>query len=410
MDAPRRLIEFAAARALVRERLAARTLPACELAVDACLGHVLAQDVAAPHAIPGFAHSAMDGYAVRHADLAPDAPTRLACAGVMLAGTATPRALGPRECVRITTGTPLPDGADTVVIKENARVEGDVVELAPGTAQGANVRAADDDFPADAPALVAGTRVGAAQVAVAHAFGRTRLCVRRRPRVAILSTGDELVPAGAALGYGQRHDSNGPMLAALAVEHGCDVILREHVADDPVALGVALALAAADSDLVLTSGGVSAGEADHVPTLVARDGEIVFWKVRMRPGMPALFGFHGATPLLALPGNPVSVFATFVAFARPALAALTGCAALDPAPRRAVLEAPLDKKHDRLELRRVRTDCDDDGRLVIRAHPNLSSGALRSVLESDALAELAADGKRFEAGARLPVYPLRLPC
>jgi len=376
------------------------------VALDAALGRVLAGDLGSPADVPGFRNSAMDGYALHGADLDGSAPARLRLAGAMLAGRAQPMTLRRGDCARITTGAPLPDGADTVAIQEHCRVAGDVVEVS-DTAPGANVRAADDDYAAGTLAVARGTRLGAAQLGVASAFGLAQLEVCRRPRVTALVTGDELVSAPAPLGYGQRYDSNAALLAALCTEHGAIVrVLR--AGDDIEAIASLLLEAAAGSDLLITTGGASVGEADHLPEIARRHGHVVFHKLRLRPGMPALFGAIADTPLFALPGNPASVYATFVALVRPALAEFCACAALDPAPFEVQLAALVQKRHTRLELRRGRLERGAGG--VLRAHPHavLSSGALRSLCESDVLIELAADRSRFDAGSVLPAYPLSL--
>jgi molybdopterin molybdotransferase len=220
-------------------------------------------------------------------------------------------------------------------------------------------------------------------------------------------TGDELVTAPATLGFGQRYDSNAALLEALCVEHGATVrVLR--VGDDFDAIAGTLLAAAADSDLVITTGGASVGEADHLPAVARRYGHVVFHKLHLRPGMPALFGAIAGAPLFALPGNPASVYATFVALVRPALAALSGCASLDPGPFPVRLAALVEKRHTRLELRRARSERAADGVTLAHPHRVLSSGALKSLAESDLLIELAAEQSRFEPGSVLPAYPLSL--
>jgi molybdopterin molybdotransferase len=398
------MLSLAQAKAIVAARVE-RPLGEERVALDAALGRVLATDVAAPRDVPGFAHSAMDGYAVRHADLAAGTPLR--CIGVALAGGDTAFMPGAGECVRITTGAPLPPGTDTVVIKENARVDGDFVSLAcPPPASGANVRGAHDDWRAGDLALRGGTRIGAAQLGVLASFGYDTVAVRRRVQAIAIATGDELIAPGTAWREGLRYDSNGPVLAALCATHGVELVARWRVRDDRQALRAALLEGARSSDLVITTGGVSAGEADYLPGIVAETGETWLWKVAMRPGMPVLAGQVEGTPVFALPGNPVSVVATFCALVRPALARLSGCPALDPAPRVARLATAAHKTHDRLELRRATLRVDDDAVLQATPHASLSSGALRSVAESDVLVELAETQRDWSAGERVPTYAL----
>jgi molybdopterin molybdotransferase len=400
------MIALAEARALVSDSFATRRLGAVTVPLAEALGRVLAENLVAPRDVPGFAHSAMDGFALRGAELESSAIPRLRLIGTMLAGGTAALTVGPGECVRIMTGAPMPAGADTVALQENCRLQGDEVEVGE-TRPGANVRAADDDYAAGAAALGAGQRLGPAQIAVAAEFGLTGLSVRARPRVAALITGDELVSAPAPLGFGQRYDSNAALLAALLAQHGASASIAR-VRDRFDAIADALLAAAGAADLIVTTGGASVGEADFLPAIMEKFGRIEFQKVRMRPGMPVLFGWIGATPLLALPGNPASVYATFVALVRPALAGLSGCRAFDPAAILVRLAEKIDKRHSRLELRRARLERSDDGSVHAHPHPVLSSGALKSLAESDALIELAAAQSSFERDTLLPAYPLNL--
>jgi molybdopterin molybdotransferase len=403
------MIDLDAARGAIQQRIVHAAAPVEQVLLADALGRVLAATIVAPRDIPGFAHAAMDGYALRATDLCADAPTRLRVQGVLLAGAGTAAPLASGACLRIMTGAPLPEGADTVAIREHANEAGGIVEIAAGTAAGANVRAADDDFPAGSLALRAGDIVDAPALGVLASFGIAQVAVRARPRIAVLVTGDELVPPGAIAGPGQRHDSNRSMLPALAASCGAVAVMALHLRDDEAALAQALRAAASAADFVLATGGASAGDADFLPALVARLGERVFWKVAMRPGMPALFGIVDGTPVFGLPGNPVSVFATFHALVRPALARWLGAPALDPPPLAARLLQGVDKRHARREFRRACLHRDADAVLRVDVHPSTSSGALRSVLESDALAEFAAPPRRWEAGELVPVHVLRGP-
>jgi molybdopterin molybdotransferase len=400
------MIDLATARAAILQRIAPASLPPESLALDAALGRVSACAIAAPFDVPGFAHAAMDGYAVRAAELNPGAPTRLRLRAVLLAGQGAGPAVDPGACVRIMTGAPMPVGADTVVIRENAREEDGDVVLDPGTVAGANVRAADDDFARDAPAIAAGELLGPAALAVLASFGQAAVAVYRRPRIGILVSGDELVAPGGALGFGQRFDSNRTLLDALSRAHGAVVVRTLAVHDDEAVLEAALRGLCAEADVVVTSGGASAGDVDYLPAILARIGERVFWKVAIKPGMPAFFGVVAGTPVFGLPGNPVSVLATFIALLRPALARLAGAPALDPPPLAARLEGGVAKRHTRLELRRGRLRVDAEGVLRVALHPSVSSGALRSVLEADALVELGAGARDWRADELVPVHPL----
>ncbi len=401
------MLALAEARDLILNRLRDRAVAPRVASLDEAFGAALADDLLAPRDVPGFAHAAMDGYAARAADLRDDAPTALRLIGTQLAGRALNLRIASGQCVRIATGAILPEGADTVVIRENARVDGDQITLEPGTPFGANVRSASDDYAQGDRVFARGQRLGAAPLAVLASFGVDRVSVRRA-RVAVLVTGDELVPPGQALATGLRHDSNSTLLAGLLRAHGAEISWQARIADSKDALREALREASTRADLILTTGGASVGEADHMPRLVAELGEVFFHKVAMRPGMPALFGAIGGTPLLALPGNPVSVAATFIAFARPALASLCACAALDPAPWTARLAAPLRKDHHRAEFRRARVIVDGEGVLHVEPHASLSSGALRSVAESEAFVRLPEHPGQFAIGDRLPCHRLSL--
>jgi molybdopterin molybdotransferase len=386
-DARRRVVELARTRRVAVDRVR----------LDRALGHVLAVDVVAPHALPPFANSAMDGYALRGADLPRAGEKHFRNRGVMLAGVGAALEIGPGECVRITTGAPLPRGADTVVIKENVRVEGDAIVVPAGDAIGANVRPAGEDLPKGAMAARAGERLSAARLGLVASCGFAQVAVARRPRVALFVTGDELVPPGQPLGFGQIHDSNRYSIGALLEGIGIVAEPIAHLRDDTDALREALAAAAATCDVVITSGGVSAGEADHVTPLVAELGRIHFWKVRMKPGMPFLCGEIGRAIVFALPGNPVSSLATFLALVEPALRTMQGDET--PARRwRARLAEPVRKKHDRTEFLRARIVCGDDG--VLRAGPieRQGSGMMGGAAEADALVVVPEDVRSLDEG------------
>jgi molybdopterin molybdotransferase len=401
------MIELAQARMLVRGSLAQSGVAVERVPLASAHGRYLAQELRAPADVPGFANAAMDGYAVRASDLHTTGATRLRIVATLMAGGAAVPAVGAGECVRIMTGAPVPVGADTVVVREHASVEGAEVVVQPGTAVGANLRPADDDFAAGALALPAGARLDAAALGVIASFGHATVAVRTRLRVAILVTGDELVEPGLPLAFGQRYNSNRSLLGGLVHELGAVVSDSRRVVDDPHAIEHVLRDMAPHADLLLTTGGASAGDADFLPALLARIGKRVFWKVAMRPGMPVLFGVVEGLPMFGLPGNPVSVLATFFALVRPAIAQLTGAPAIDPPPIHARLVEPLGKGHQRLEFRRARLQAGDDGMLYVRVHPTTSSGALRSVLEADALVELAAPAREYLRGDLVPVHRIR---
>jgi molybdopterin molybdotransferase len=374
--------------------------------LDRALDRVLAVDIVAPHALPPFANSAMDGYALRGADLPSDGSKTFKLRGVMLAGSGSSHDVGADECVRITTGAPMPPGADTVVMKESTRDDGDDIIVASGTAHGANVRAAGEDVPLGALVASAGERLGAARLGLLASCGLVNVNVARRPRVALFVTGDELVPSGEPLGFGQIHDSNRYSIGALLAGAGIAADPVAHIRDDVGSLRDALRAASRTCDVIVTSGGVSAGEADYMPGLVAELGRIDFWKVRMKPGMPFLCGVIGRAIVCALPGNPVSSLATFLALVEPGLAAMQGATRADAIRWRAKLDAPIRKKHERMEFLRARLSCDGDATLRAIAVERQGSGQLGGVADANALIVFPETTMSLAAGDVVDILPL----
>jgi len=372
---------------------AVRPLGAEAIPVGAALGRVVARDVAAAGDVPPFPNSAMDGFAV----VAGSAGRRLAVVGESRAGHPAERAVGEGEAIRISTGAVVPDGADAVVrVEDTAEVDGQVdvgVEAMPG----ANLRGPGEDVRAGDVVLRACTRLGPAELGVAVAAGLGEIPCARRPRVAVLATGDELVAAGAPLAPGQIHNTNGIALSALAARAGADVVLQATVPDDRAATDVAVAGALEAADVMLVSGGVSVGPHDHVkPALAGLGVQERFWRVELKPGKPTWFGTRDDRLVLGLPGNPVSSYVTFVLFAAPALRALQGAEPL-PARRRARLAQPVPRLPDREQAVRVRVDERDDGPV---ATPTGAQGShrLSSMLGAGALAMVpAGDGEATEA-------------
>lgn len=389
-------IGFDEARAILARVAAGRRLPAERVALARAHGRVLAQDLAAVIDQPGFDNSAMDGFAFRHADLVPDGETLLRLVGEQFAGLAADLVVGAGECARITTGAPLPAGADTVVMKENARLEGDRLHVLVPPESGQHVRRAGEDVRAGDALLSAGQVLTPSRVALAAGQGLDRLDVAKRPTVAVFTTGDELVEPGLPLRPGQLYNSNRELLMGLLRADGFEPVAWPTLPDDPAAVENALRHAGHAFDVVLTCGGVSAGEKDHLPALFQANGHVHFWKVRMKPGMPVLFaGSHsslenpgsgglGDALFLCLPGNPVSVLATYLTLARTLLDGLQGRA--DTRPRlRARLRTGWRKTHDRLEFLRGRLACDDDGQLRVEPNPADGSHRMRAAADSDAL-------------------------
>jgi len=398
-DVPQR-IAFAQAQAIVAAVAAAHVLPVERRPLTRALGAVLAEDIVATLPLPGFDNSAMDGFAVRSADGLD--PRRLV--GEQFAGVAQDLSIGPGECVRITTGGRLPTGADAIAIKENARVDGDRVVPTEACRAGQHVRRQGEDVAVGDTVLRVGQRLGPSHVSLAAALGLPELPVHRRPTVAVFTTGDELRAPGQALAPGEIHDSNRSLLLSLLLAEGLEPVAWPVLPDDPARIASALQDAAAAFDVVITCGGVSAGEKDHITGLLAREGAVHFWKVRMRPGMPLLFGRLGQAHFLGLPGNPVSVLATFLTLGRALLDGIQGNAA-PRATLRARLRADLRKTHPRLEFLRGRLACDDDGRLSVEPNPADGSHRLRAAAASNALIVLPEGEGTYSAGTVLDVLP-----
>jgi molybdopterin molybdotransferase len=369
------------------------------VAVNEAPGRVLATDVMAPIDLPPFDNSAVDGYAVRHRDLQPDAETSLVVAGRVMAGHRPPDQIAAGQAVRIFTGAAMPAGADTVFMQEDVKTGGDKVILPPGLKLGANRRLAGEDIKAGTVALPAGRVVSAADAALAAALGITELEVRPRLRVALFSTGDEIVEPGAARPPSALFDANRALLKALLTRLGVKVSDLGIVADNPQALRAAIAEAARTHDLVLTSGGVSTGDADHVRTAVEGIGKLVFWRVAIKPGRPVAMGVVEGAAFAGLPGNPVAAFVTFVRVVRPLLLRLGGALPqpLVPLPVKAAFSYR--KKKGRREYVRVALRRGADGAVEAVKHPQEGAGVITSLTETDGLAELDDDTTKIEPGA-----------
>jgi molybdopterin molybdotransferase len=307
------------------------------------------------------------------------------------------------------TGARMPPGADTVVIREQARVDGAGVWLPAGTAAGAHVRAADDDCARGTQVLAAGQVLGPARLALLAALGQDRVAVARRPRVAVLVTGDELLAATGVPGPGLRHDSNGPLLAALVAGAGAELVARMTCRDDPPALRAALLDLASRCDLVLSTGGISAGVADHLPQQIDAVAHTVFRKLRMKPGMPVLLAQREEALIFALPGNPVSAGVCFHVLVAPLLAAMLGRSGPQGLQARARLTCAWHKGHARLEFLRARLAVDADGRLLATPHARQGSGMLSMLAEADSLVRLEEGVRDYRPGAAVDVLGIAPP-
>ncbi|HUL90394.1 MAG TPA: gephyrin-like molybdotransferase Glp [Pseudolabrys sp.] len=370
-------------------------------------GRVVAADVKAPVDLPPFDNSAVDGYAVREADLRPDGNTALTIAGRLTAGARSNVELKRGQAIRIFTGAAMPKGADTVFMQEDVTVKGELVTVPKGLKLGANRRLAGEDVPVGAVVLPAGTVLEAQHIALAAALGLTEVAVRRKLSVAIFSTGDEIVEPGTVRSSAAIYDSNRYLLADLLERLGATVTDLGILADDPEKLSRALRESTAGHDLVVTSGGVSTGEADHVRTAVERIGNLVFWRVAIKPGRPVAMGvIRGAkagesAAFVGLPGNPVAVFVTFVRVVKPLLRRLSGARSdkLIPLPVRAAFAYR--KKKDRREYVRVALKRAADGEIEAVKHPQDGAGILTSLTETDGLLEFPEDVTAIEPGARV---------
>ena len=367
------------------------------VAVRDALGRVLAEDVIAPCNVPAHDNSAMDGYAVRFADLGQD-ETALAVVGTAFAGKPFTGIVGAGQAVRIMTGAPIPQGADTIVVQEITRSEAGRVFVPPSQESGQNLRLAGEDLAIGSVALPHGKRCGPAELGLIASLGIADVVVRRRLRVAFFSTGDELASIGRPLGPGEVYDSNRYTLYGALSRLGCDILDMGVVQDDPAALEAAFREAAGNADVILTSGGVSVGEADFIRELVNRLGEVAFWKIDIKPGRPMAFGHIGDAWLFGLPGNPVAVLVTFYQFVQDALLALSG---VSPLPEPVLFEAAaaetIHKRPGRREFLRGQLTT-TGGRNVARLAGTQGSGVLRSMSEANCFIVLPEECGDVAAG------------
>ncbi len=372
------------------------------------LGRVLAQDVVAPFDVPAHDNSAMDGYCLRAADLSPTGETRLTVVGTALAGAGFSGLVDAGQAVRIMTGAPIPAGGDTVVIQEDAGREGDAVIVPPGVRAGQNLRRAGEDLAAGKPALRTGKRVGPADLGLIASLGFAEVSVYRRPRVAFFSTGDELASIGRPLAAGEVYDSNRYTLFGVLTRLGMDIIDMGVVRDDRASLEAALREASAMADVVITTGGVSVGEADYVKELVNRVGQVDFWKIAIKPGRPMAFGRIGDAWFFGLPGNPVAVLVSFYQIALDPLMKLMGLAPIPERPTvmaRAV--APMRKVGRRREFPRgvLFRDAAQGGDWQVRLTGSQGSGILHSVAAANCFVVLPEEAGDVAAGDWVETQP-----
>ena len=394
----------------VERLIGERVTPVTEtetVALKDARGRVLAQDVIAPIDLPPFDNSAVDGYAVRHADLG-GGETRLTIIDRLPAGQAAGRTVARGEAIRIFTGAPMPADADTVFMQEDVRVDGDDVIVPPGLKRGANRRLAGEDVAKGSVTLRAGRRLQPQDLSMAAALGLQTLSVQRRVRVAIFSTGDEIVEPGSSLPAAALYDANRELLRGLLARLETEVSDLGILRDDPDKLSARLAEAAQGHDLVLTSGGVSTGEADYVKDAIGAAGSLVFWRIAIKPGRPVAMGVMRGAAFVGLPGNPVAVFVTFARVVRPLLLRLAGA---NPEP---LIALPVrsafayKKKKGRREYVRVALTRHRDGSYEAHKHPQDGAGVISSLTATDGLAELDDDVTEVAVGQTIGFLPYAL--
>jgi molybdopterin molybdotransferase len=375
--------------------------------VRSALGRVLAEDVLSPVDVPAHRNSAMDGWAMRGGDLKDEGETTLQEIGVSFAGRPFAGSVGPGQCVRIMTGGVVPLGADTVVMQERAKASGKSVAFAPGQKSGQNVREAGEDLKAGSVALRKGRIVRPAELGLIASLGIGEVAVYRPLRVAFFSTGDELKSVGTALGEGEIYDSNRYTLYGMLTRLGCEVLDMGVVRDERKLIERAFNEAAANADVVITSGGVSVGEADFVKEMLGNLGEVVFWKIAMKPGRPLAYGKIGSAHFFGLPGNPVSVMVTFYQFVRDALLELSGANPVEPVPTfMATCTARLKKAPGRTEFQRGILTRAADGTLAVKPTGEQGSGILKSMSDANCFIILGDTTGNVEPGTQVEVQLL----
>jgi len=392
-------------------RLVPRVTAVESLPLRSALGRVLARDIVSPINVPASDNSAMDGYALRSSELSTGGPSEFAVAGTSFAGMAFDGAAAPGQCVRIMTGAVMPEGFDTVVPQEFVQLTADGTVTVPAgvVRSGDNRRLAGEDLRRGEPALQAGRVLRPADLGLMASLGRAEVPVFRRLRVAFFSTGDELRSVGESLDEGCVYDSNRYTLWGMLQRLGVELIDMGVVPDEPEALEETFRAAAENADAVITSGGVSVGEADHTKQVMARIGDVLFWKIAMRPGRPMAIGrieSNGRHAIMfGLPGNPVAVMVTFYAFVRDALLAMSGAASCPLPMLRAATTEAIRKKAGRTEYQRGIVSRAADGSLQVAITGSQGSGILRSMSVANGLVVLHHEQGDVEAGGWVDVLP-----
>lgn len=376
-----------------------------QVALRAALGRVLAATVTSPIDVPAHTNSAMDGYAVRYADLPASGVRTFQVIGSAFAGGPFAGTLTAGTAVRIMTGAVIPDGADCVVMQEQTERDGEQVRIGSGHKAGQNIRQAGEDLTTGSVVLEAGRWLTPADIGLLASLGVAEVRVRRRLRVAFFSTGDELRSIGEPLGTGEIYDSNRYTLYGMLTRLGVDVIDMGVIRDRREDLRAAFSEAAACADAVITSGGVSVGEADFVKEILTALGEVSFWKIAMKPGRPLAFGKIENALFFGLPGNPVSVMVTFYQFVQPALKRMLGQADTGPVTLQAPCTTRLKKKPGRREFQRGILERQPDGRIVVHGTGDQGSGILNTMSRANCFIILPEDCATVEPGGLVEVQP-----
>lgn len=374
------------------------------VAIRSAQGRILAEPIISPINVPPHANSAMDGYAISAADLKGNAPLQLSVIGTAWAGQPFTGTVKPGQCVRIMTGAKLPAGADTVIMQEHVQREDDTIHIGSEHTAGQNVRHPGEDIAHGSTVLAPGKRIGAAELGLLASLGFPEVSVRRRVRVAFFSTGDELRAVGETLAEGQIYDSNRYTLYGMLAQLGVEVLDMGVIRDDRTAIERAFSDAAANADAVITSGGVSVGEADFVKSTLDKLGKVEFWRIAMKPGKPLAIGKINNAMFFGLPGNPVSVMATFYLFAMPALRAMMGQTVTPPLMVRALTQSKLKKRPGRMDFQRGILG-NENGQLVVQAGGMQASHILSGMSRANCFIVLPLDSGDIETGEEVEVLP-----
>ena len=383
-------------------------LTACEqVPIKDSLGRVLAEAVLSPAQVPNYDNSAMDGYAFNSLDIAAEGQTTLSLIGTAFAGKGFDQPLQTGQCVRIMTGAMMPSGTDSVIVQEKVSLAGDSISFSKPASSKMNVRYAGEDLSLGQTVLATGHLMQAADLGLLASLGIAQISVYRKLKVAFFSTGDELAGIGQPLKIGQVYDSNRYTLFGMLSRLGVDILDLGAIADDPDLLEKTLLAASQQADAVITSGGVSVGEADHMKTLLSKHGQVLFWKINMKPGRPLAYGKIGQAHYFGLPGNPVAVMVTFYQFVRVALLTLMGQSQIPPLPTfNVVCTEPIKKQSGRTEFQRGILYTDQDGSWKVKPTGNQGSAILSSMSKANCFIVLDEAVGSLDAGATVAVQVL----